>query len=66
MVSMLYLFPTLGLFIMNTSQHRKQWKVLCWNVRGLDAEAKWDSIRDKIVESKCDVVCLQETKKGTF
>lgn len=50
-------------FSMNSIQNRKQWKVLCWNVGGLNSESKWDSIRDKIVESKCDIVCLQQTKK---
>jgi exonuclease III len=35
-------------------------------VRGLNSEKKWNSIRDKIVESKCDIVCLQETKKEQF
>ena len=27
---------------------------------------KWNSIRDKIVESRCDIACLQETKKEHF
>jgi exonuclease III len=44
----------------------RKWKVLCWNVRGLNSEKKWNSIRDKIVESQCDIVCLQETKKEIF
>lgn len=48
-----------------TSQHLREWKVLCWNVRGLNLDRKWNSIRDKM-ESQCDVVCLQETKKESF
>ena len=28
--------------------------------------SKWDSIRDKIIESGCDIVCLYETKRETF
>ena len=44
----------------------KSWKILCWNVRGINSVNKWDSIRDKIVESGCDIVCLQETKRETF
>ena len=42
------------------------WKILSWNVRGLNSERRWDAIRDKIVESDCDIVCLQETKKENF
>lgn len=50
---------------MNTN-HTREWKVLCWNVRGLNSDKKWDSIRNKIVESQCDVICLQETKRTSF
>lgn len=46
--------------------HNKSWKVINWNVRGLNSEKKWNSIRDKIVESRSDVICLQETKKEFF
>jgi exonuclease III len=41
-------------------------KVLFWNVRGINSQAKWDAIRDKISESACQVVCLQETKRENF
>jgi len=41
-------------------------KVLSWNVRGINSDKKWDVVRDKIVESSCDLVCLQETKKESF
>jgi len=44
----------------------KNWKILCWNVRGINSVSKWDSVRDKIVESGCDIVCLQETKRESF
>ena len=44
----------------------KSWKVMCWNVRGLNSDKKWNSIRDKIIESRCDIACLQETKKDFF
>lgn len=27
---------------------------------------KWDAIRNKIEESACSIVCLQETKRETF
>ena len=35
-------------------------------VRGLNAENKWESLKNKVTESQCDVVCLQETKKENF
>ncbi|KAG2577604.1 hypothetical protein PVAP13_6NG193309 [Panicum virgatum] len=40
--------------------------ILCWNVRGINSQEKWDSIRNKIDESSCAVVCLQETKREHF
>jgi len=48
---------------MDNTSGLKFWKVLCWNVRGLNSDKKWDSIRDKITESRCDIICLQETKR---
>jgi len=35
-------------------------------MRRLNSDKKWDAIRDKIAESNCDIICLQETKKETF
>lgn len=51
---------------MNNSHQNRKWKVLCWNVRGLNAKERWDAIRDKISECACDTICLQETKRQTF
>ena len=48
-------------FVMNQTRF-KEWKVLCWNVRGLNSEARQLAVRQKIDESGCSVVCLQETK----
>jgi exonuclease III len=44
----------------------RQWKVLSWNIRGINSDKKWNSIRDRITESNCDVICLQETKRSHF
>lgn len=44
----------------------RNWNVLCWNVRGINSEAKWNAIRQKIEESACAVFCLQETKREIF
>lgn len=48
------------------STNTREWKVLCWNVRGLNSDRKWNSIRNKISDSACDVICFQETKKESF
>ena len=45
-------------FLMNRS-----WNILCWNVRGQD---KWDALLNKIDESSCSVLCLQETERESF
>jgi hypothetical protein len=47
---------------MNATQQTRKWKVLCWNVRGLNAKEKWEAIRDKISESGCDVFDVQFIK----
>ena len=42
------------------------WKVLCWNIRGLNSDDKQLALFNKIVESGCAVACVQETKKERF
>ena len=51
---------------MDSSSGHKSWKILCWNVRGLNSDKKWNAIRDRISKSNCDIVCLQETKRDNF
>ena len=51
--------------LMNQNSFRS-WKVLSWNVRGINAEWKWDAVGNKILQSGCDIFCLQETKRENF
>jgi exonuclease III len=44
----------------------KKWIVLCWNIRGLNAQSKQLALMNAINISECSVVCLQETKKFHF
>lgn len=44
----------------------RNWHILCWNVWGINAQEKLDAIKDKIEESTCTVICIQETKKEHF
>ena len=44
----------------------KSWNVLCWNIRGMNADTKLLSLRQKIEESGCHVFYVQETKKQNF
>jgi exonuclease III len=46
--------------------HNKKWNFLAWNVRGVNSQPKWDTIRNKVTESNCAIVCLQETKHTSF
>jgi exonuclease III len=49
----------------NRSNNHK-WNILCWNIRGINASCKWTSLRSKIKESSCDILCIQETKSEAF
>jgi exonuclease III len=40
--------------------------LLCWNVRGLNARARRDSVRSTVASSGATLVCLQETKFSTW
>jgi endonuclease/exonuclease/phosphatase family metal-dependent hydrolase len=41
-------------------------KILSHNIRGISSETKWNSLRNNISDSKCDIICIQETKKESF
>src|SRR4051812_9367782 len=42
------------------------WNILNWNIRGINDRDKWLALKDKIAESNCDVICIQQTKRGLF
>jgi hypothetical protein len=42
------------------------WNVQCWNVRGLNDKDKRLLVFNKIDESNCAIICLQETKCESF
>jgi exonuclease III len=39
---------------------------LSWNVRGINSQQKWTAIKRKILDTKSDIICLQETKREVF
>ena len=53
------------LFLLNTMS-LVLWNILCWNIRGVNSEPKCLALRNKIDESNCSIVCLQETKKRSL
>jgi exonuclease III len=44
----------------------RDWNILCWIIRGFNSADKWDVVRNKIEESGCSIVCIQETKCAEF
>lgn len=52
-------------FFVMARTHRN-WNILNWNIRGINDSSKWLALRNKISETNCDIVCLQETKKEFF
>jgi exonuclease III len=51
---------------MNRTKMKVDWNVLCWNVRGLNDKDKRLLVFNKIDESNCAIICLQETKCESF
>jgi exonuclease III len=51
---------------MNSDHYKSNWTILSWNVRGINSEQRWEAIRGKVIEAKCDILCLQETKRASF
>src|SRR4051812_12732543 len=48
------------------SSHYRNWRVMCWNVRGLNSAERQPDVRAKIDESGCFIICLQETQCQSF
>ena len=44
----------------------RDWNILDWNIRGINSQERWDDIANKISESNCNIICMQETKRETF
>ena len=44
----------------------QSWNVLCWNIRGLNADKKRLALSNAIQSSGCAIICLQETKLQKF
>jgi exonuclease III len=51
---------------MASTQHNIEWKILSHNIRGVNGIEKWNSLRNKINETNCDIICLHETKREHF
>jgi hypothetical protein len=45
------------------SYHRSL-KILSHNIRGINSDTKWNSLQNNILESNCDIVYIQETKRN--
>jgi hypothetical protein len=39
-------------------------KILSHNIRGINSDTKWNSLRNNIMETNCDILCIQETKRS--
>jgi exonuclease III len=46
--------------------YNRTWKLLNWNLRGINSEKEWLALTGKIEESGCEIICLQETKREHF
>jgi hypothetical protein len=44
----------------------RYWKIMIHNIRGINAPEKWNFVRRRITKTKCDIICLQETKREHF
>jgi exonuclease III len=46
--------------------NNKEMVILCHNIRGINSNVKQNFIKNKIQETGCDIICLQETKRENF
>jgi exonuclease III len=48
--------------LVSNMSHKIIWKILNWNIRGINSENKWNALASKIEESNCDIICIQKLK----
>lgn len=48
------------------NNNNRNWNILNRNIRGINSPDKWLAIKQKVEESACAILCLQETKRETF
>jgi exonuclease III len=36
----------------------RHWKIMNWNIRGINSDKKWNALANKIDKSGCDIICL--------
>jgi exonuclease III len=46
--------------------NRRTWNILNWKLEGINLDDKCNTVRAKIEEGSCAIVCLQETKRQDF
>ena len=44
----------------------RDWIFFNWNTRGVNSQDRCDDLANKVLQSNCNVLCLQETKKVNF
>jgi hypothetical protein len=42
---------------------RRDLKILSHNIRRINSDNKWNSLRNSIMETNCGILCIQERKK---
>jgi hypothetical protein len=57
-----FIYPSVKMTMIS----KRKWRILCWNVHGLNSEIHQRAVFSKINESKCDIICLQEMNCEMF
>jgi hypothetical protein len=58
--------PLLKIHSIFPMTNTNNWNILDWNIRGINSQARWNDIRQRIDETNCNILCLQETKRESF
>jgi hypothetical protein len=59
-------FPFVVIMATQIRTNMREWVILFRNIRGINSEGKWNSIRNKVKEIDCEIIRLQETKRDNF
>lgn len=50
------------LMVFTQQENHREWKILPHNAKGINSQEKWNCLRNKVKDTRCSIIYIQETK----
>jgi hypothetical protein len=54
------------LMVFTQQENHREWKILPHNAKGINSQEKWNCLRNKVKDTRCSIIYIQETKIEHF